>query len=50
MTDPGLLAIWHLCDTVRLPATAYSAGQIAPLYEGNALIQNSALLALIKAD
>jgi electron transport complex protein RnfE len=29
---------------------AYSAGQIAPLYEGNALIQNSALLALIKAD
>lgn len=29
---------------------AYGAGQIAPLYEGNALIQNSALLALIKAE
>jgi small ligand-binding sensory domain FIST len=28
---------------------AYGAGQIAPLYEGNALIQNSALLALVKA-
>lgn len=28
-TDVGrLLAIWHLCDTVRLPATAYTAGQI----------------------
>jgi len=37
----------------RYPETpligAYGAGQIAPLYEGNALIQNSALLALIKA-
>ena len=29
---------------------AYGAGQIAPLHEGNALIQNSALLALVKAD
>lgn len=29
---------------------AYSAGQIAPLYEGNALIQNSALLVLARAD
>ncbi|MBK8337160.1 MAG: FIST C-terminal domain-containing protein [Sterolibacteriaceae bacterium] len=28
---------------------AYGAGQIAPLYEGNALIQNSALLALVSA-
>lgn len=31
--DEGrLLAIWHLCDTVRQPATAYSAGQILIAY------------------
>lgn len=29
---------------------AYGAGQIAPLYEGNALVQNSALLALVRAQ
>lgn len=37
----------------RFPAMAligaYGAGQIAPLHEGNALIQNSALLALVTA-
>lgn len=29
---------------------AYGAGQIAPLHDGNALIQNSALLALVTAE
>lgn len=29
---------------------AYGAGQIAPLYEGNAMIQNSTLLALVTAE
>lgn len=27
-----LIAIWHLCDTVRQPATAYTAGQIFIAY------------------
>ena len=38
----------------RFPAIpligAYGAGQIAPLYQGNALIHNTALLALVKAE